>query len=140
MVEVHIQVLDETTKQSSDSVIALVLASLELYKKAHPDVHEAVFRADNAGYYHCEDTVLRLWIYCNAVDGMTILGIHFGEPGKGKSICDQYFAILKALVNRAIVTGIKADTPESFAKALCHGDGVANTIIRLGQKKPQWKG
>ena len=78
---------------------------------------------------------MRLWRHCKAVNGMTILGLHFGEPGKGKSICDQYFAILKALVNRAIVTGKKADTPESFAKALCYGEGVANTIIQLGQIK-----
>ena len=132
-VEVHVQVLDETTQQSSDSVFALVLASLELYKKAHPDVEEAIFKADNAGYYHCEETVVRLFSHRNAVDGIKILGLHFGEPGKGKSICDQYFAILKALVNRAIAAGKKANTAESFAIAMCHGDGVANTVILLGQ-------
>merc|ERR1712130_107383 len=77
-VEVHVQVLDETTQQSSDSVFALVLASLELYKKAHPDVEEAIFKADNAGYYHCEETVVRLFSHRNAVDGIKILGLHFG--------------------------------------------------------------
>ena len=82
-VEVHVQVLDETTLQSSDSVFALVLASLELYKKAHPEMEEAIFKADNAGYYHCEDTVRRLWSHHHAVNGMNILGLHFGEPGKG---------------------------------------------------------
>ena len=64
---------------------------------------------------------------------MTILGMHFGEPGKNKAICDQFFAVLKANVNRAIPAGYKADTPVSFAMALCYGDGVANTIIQLVQ-------
>ena len=57
VVDVHIQVLKESSKQSSDSVVALLLASLEVYKTAHPEIEEAIIKADNAGYYHCEETV-----------------------------------------------------------------------------------
>ena len=130
--EVHIQVLNNTTKQDSTSVVALVLASLKLFKVMHPEIEEAIFSADNAGYYHCEDTIKQLWSQRKSVPGMTLLGLHFSEPGKGKSVCDQYFAILKALVLRAICAGRAADTPRAFAEAMCYGEGVANTVIMLG--------
>ena len=98
----------------------------------HPEIDEAIFSADNAGCYHCEDTVRQLWSQRKSVPGMTLLGLHFGEPGKGKSICDQYFAILKALVARFICAGNCVDTPKKFAEAMCYGEGVANTVIMLG--------
>ena len=98
----------------------------------HPEVEEAIFSADNAGCYHCEDTVTQLWSQRKSIPGMTLLGLHFSEPGKGKSVCDQYFAIVKANVIRAVCAKNDADTPESFAKAMCYGEGVANTVIMLG--------
>jgi hypothetical protein len=131
-VEVHIQILKSDTKQDSAAVIALAIASLKEYKASHVDVEEVIFGADNAGCYHCEDTVVQLWRLKNAVEGMTILGIHFGEPGRGKMICDQYFAILKALVKRFRLANNDVDTPEKFAAAMSSDSGIANTIIQIG--------
>ena len=132
MVEVHIQILENDTLQDSDSVVALFLASLAQYKSAHMEVEEVIFSSDNAACYHCEDTVVRLWSQRKAIAGVTILALHFGEPGKGKYICDQYFAILKALMRRFRAAGNDVDTPRKFAESLGYDGGAANTIITLG--------
>ena len=55
----HIQVLNDTTLQDSSSVVAIVLASLKDYKRAHPEAEKVVLKADNAGCYHCTHTVLQ---------------------------------------------------------------------------------
>ena len=132
MVEVHIQILENDTLQDSDSVVALFLASLAQYKSAHMEVEEVIFSSDNAACYHCEDTVVRLWSQRKAIAGVTILGLHFGEPGKGKYICDQYFAILKALMRRFRAAGNDVDTPRKFAESLGYDGGAVNTVITLG--------
>ena len=96
------------------------------------EVEEVIFSSDNAACYHCEDTVIRLWSQRKAIAGVTILALHFGEPGKGKYICDQYFAILKALMRRFRAAGNDVDTPRKFAESLGYDGGAANTIITLG--------
>ena len=130
--EVHVQVLREETKQDSPAVVAMGLASLEQYKKAHPEIEEAIIDFDNACCYHCMETVLEFFRNHKTIDGLKILGLHFGEPGKGKCICDQYFAILKALVRRHMLAGNDVDSPEQFAHAMCSDNGVVNTIIQIG--------
>ena len=129
---VHIQILENDTLQDRDAVVALFLASLAQYKSAHMEVEEVIFSSDNAACYHCEDTVVRLWSQRKAIAGVTILGLHFGEPGKGKYICDQYFAILKALMRRFRAANNDVDTPRKFAQSLCSDGGAANTVIQLG--------
>ena len=131
-VEVHIQILKSDTKQDSAAVVALTLASLKQYKASNMEIEEIIYGADNAGCYHCEDTVVQLWRHRNSVEGVTILGLHFCEPGRGKCICDQYFAILKALVNRYRLAGNDVNSPEEFSEAMTYDGGIANTVIQIG--------
>ena len=46
---VHCAVLNDHSLQDSQSVLAILKSSLELYKKANPDVEEIYIRSDNAG-------------------------------------------------------------------------------------------
>ena len=92
----HVQVLNNTSLQDSNSVVAIVLKSLQDYKRAHPEVQKVILKADNAGCYHCVATVARLWSQRKSIEGLELIGIHFGEPGKGKSICDRHFAIIRS--------------------------------------------
>ena len=67
---------------------------------------------------------LRSWTICSAtgsevVPGLKILGIHFGEPGKGKGPCDKYFAIIRAHQRRCIKDQYDANTPKAFAENMC---------------------
>ena len=110
----------------------MAIASLRRYKKAHPEVEKAILSFDNAGCYHCLETVLQFFRNYQTIDGLTIIGLHFGEPGKGKCLCDQYFAILKALARRFGLAGNNIDSPDQFARAMCSDGGVANTIIQIG--------
>ena len=47
--DVHSAILNDKSLQDSETVLAQLKASLELYKKAHPEVTEVYIRADNAG-------------------------------------------------------------------------------------------
>lgn len=78
----HIQVLDQTSLQDSDTVVAIVIQSLIDFKKANPEVEEVILKSDNAGCYHSASTIIRLWAHRESIVGLKILGIHFGEPGK----------------------------------------------------------
>ena len=128
----HIQVVKNTTLQDSDTVIALVMASLRDFKEANMDVEEIILKADNAGCYHCWATILRLWALRKSVDGIKIAGIIFGQAGKGKDACDKYFVFLRALQRRCLKEKYDADTPENFAANMCRNGGIANTTIQLG--------
>ena len=77
----HVQVLNDTTLQDSNSVVAIVLKSLQDYKRARPEVQRVILKADNAGCYHCVATVARLWSQRKSIEGLELIGIHFGEPG-----------------------------------------------------------
>ena len=108
----HVQVLEGTSLQDSSSVVAIILASAKDYKRAHPEVEKLILKADNAGCYHCTATVARLWSQRKSIEGLQIVGIHFGEPGKGKSICDRHFAIIRLHVRRCVKEGHDANTPK----------------------------
>ena len=53
---VHTTVLDDKSLQDSQSVLAMLRASILLYKKAHPEVKELWIRSDNAG--ECESVII----------------------------------------------------------------------------------
>ena len=47
--DVHCSVLNDKSPQDTDTVLAMLVASLQIYKMAHPDVTEIYLRSDNAG-------------------------------------------------------------------------------------------
>ena len=131
--EYHSQVLENTSLQDSDTTIAILIASLKEFKKNNMDCEEVIIKVDNAGAYHCWATVVRLWAVSDGyIEGLRIIGIHFGEPGKGKDACDKFFAVIRAHQRRCIKEKWDADTPERFAANLCKNGGIANTTVQLG--------
>ena len=46
---VHCSVLNDKSPQDTNCVLAMLMASLELYKKSFPEVTEVYLRSDNAG-------------------------------------------------------------------------------------------
>ena len=124
--------LDQTSDQTSDTVVAVVYQSLVAFKRQNPEVEEVILKSDNAGCYHSVSTIMRLWALRNSVPGLKVLGIHFGEPRKGKGPCDKYFAIIRALQRRCIKDKFDANTPKTFAENMCCYGGLANTTIQLG--------
>ena len=129
----HVQVMDQTALQDTDTVVAIVMQSLVDFKKANPEVEEVILKSDNAGCYHCSNTIVRLWALRNSVPGLKVLGIHFGEPGKGKGPCDKYFAIIPAQQRRCIKDQYNADTPKDFAENMCRYGGIANKPFNWAQ-------
>ena len=131
--EYHSQVLENTSLQDSDTTIAILIASLKEFKKNNMDCEEVILKVDNAGAYHCWATVVRLWAVSDGyIEGLRIVGIHFGEPGKGKDACDKLFAVIRAHQRRCIKEKWDADTPERFAANMCKNGGIANTTVQLG--------
>ena len=50
--DIHCTILNDKSLQDSQSVLAMLKASLKLYKRAHPNVKEIFIRSDNAGNYY----------------------------------------------------------------------------------------
>ena len=86
----------------------------------------------NAGAYHCWATIVRLWALRDSIDGLKILGVHFGEAGKGKDLCDKLFSHVREHQRRCLLEKYDADTPERFATNICRNGGINNTTVLLG--------
>ena len=91
-----------------------------------------VFKCDNAGCYHCWATIVRLWALRDAVKGIKIVALHFGQAGKGKDKCDKYFSFVRAHQRKCVMDKYDASTPKEFADNLCRYGGIANTTIQFG--------
>ena len=82
-----------------------------------------------------EKTITELWSKRKAVRGLTIKGFKYSEAGKGKSVPDQYAAILKRKIHDSVVSGMDADTEENLAKCISSAEGVSNVRTFLGSVK-----
>ena len=73
----------ESGLQDSIAVVSMMEHVLKSLKTQHPELTDAYFRQDNAGCYHCANTILS----CNALSqktGIRIRQIDFSDPQGGE--------------------------------------------------------
>ena len=127
----------ESGLQDSIAVVSMMDHVLKSLKTQHPELTDAYFRQDNAGYYHCANTILS----CNALSqktGIRIRQVDFSDPQGGKGACDRKAAQVKSHVRRFIDEGNAVTTPYEFLEAiLSHGGigGVRVVVVRSGQER-----
>ena len=127
----------ESGLQDSTAVVSMMEHVLKSLKTQHPELTDAYFRQDNAGCYHCANTILS----CNALSqktGIRIRQVDFSDPQGGKGACDRKAAQVKSHVRRFIDEGNSVTTPDEFLEAiLSHGGigGLRVVVVRSGQER-----
>lgn len=94
---IHAVILDKNTCKDSDTVVALIMASLKIFQEARVDSGiadvskptEVWLKSDNAANYHSLKSIISTWSQRDSIPGLRICGWIFSEPGRGKSIPDQ---------------------------------------------------
>lgn len=127
----------ESGLQDSPAVVSIMQHILQSLKGQHPEITDVYFRQDNAGCYHCANTILS----CKEVSentGIQVRQVDFSDPQGGKGACDRKAAQIKSHVRRFIDEGNSVTTPQEFLEAIqSHGGiaGVRVTIVRGGQER-----
>ena len=127
----------ESGLQDSSTVVSVMEHVLKSLKEQHPEMIDVYFRQDNAGCYHCANTILS----CNALSektGIRIRQIDFSDPQGGKGACDRKAAQIKSHVRRFIDEGNSVTTPQEFLEAIeSHGGigGVRVVVVRAQKER-----
>jgi len=90
---------------------------LQTLKTEHPETVKAFSRHDNAGCYHCSNTVVALAYMEKEVD--------FSDPQGGKRAADRLAATCKCPIRIYINEGHNVSTAEEMKEALLsHGGSL----------------
>ena len=78
----------ESGLQDSHTVVTVMEHVLKTLKQEHSELTRAVYRQDNAGCYHCANTILASKILRERTN-MDLYRIDFSDPQGGKGLCDR---------------------------------------------------
>jgi len=127
--QAFVHVVDECT-QDSPCVVALIVHILRTIHHENPEITRAFYRQDNAGCYHCANTLLALPIISKTT-GIKIERADFSDPQGGKGPCDRMAATLKSHVRAYINEGHSVCSTQELKEALLSNGGVPGVRIAL---------
>lgn len=113
----------QSCSQDSTSVVLMMEHMLRTLESEHPEITKALYRQDNAGCYHCANTVLA----CASIEhssGIKIEHLDFSDPQGGKGVADRFAATCKRHISIYINEGHNVGTAEEMKKALLSHGGV----------------
>ncbi len=113
--------------QDSYAVISILKHMLQHFHKENPRINEGFIRSDNAGYYHCVDTITAL---CTDF-GVKIKRYDFSEAQSGKDICDRKTASMKSHINNYCHAGNNVEDAVQMMNALLSYGGVKGTSVSV---------
>jgi hypothetical protein len=116
--------------QDAPVVIRIVEHVLRTIKAENQHITAADLRQDNAGCYHCGDT-LTAYCYMKPKTGIRVVRVDFSDPQGGKAICDRKAATIKAHVRRYINEGPDVTTAREFKEAILSYGGVPGVRVAL---------
>lgn len=97
---------------------------LQTLKTEHPETVKAFSRHDNAGCYHCSNTVAAL-AYIEEEVGVRVARVDFSDPKGGKGTADRPAATCKCHIRIYINEGHNVSTAEEMKEALLsHGGSL----------------
>ena len=128
----------ESCSQDSSAVVVMMQHVLQTLKSQQPEIATAFFRQDNAGCYHCTNTILA----CPAIEqstGVKVAGLDFSDPQGGKGPCDRLAATCKSHIRIFINEGHDVTTAAQMEALLSHGgvSGVGVAVLPSIDEAPQ---
>ena len=105
---------------------------LQTLKTEHPEIVQACFRQDNAGCYHCSNTVMAL-AYLEKEVGIKVARVDFSDLQGGKGAADRLAATCKCHIRIYINEGHNVSTAEEMKKALLSHGGISGVRVAIVQ-------
>ena len=103
---------------------------LQTLKTEHPEIIQAFFRQDNAGCYHCSNTVSALACMEKKV-GIKVMRIDFSDLQGGKGAADRFAATCKCHIRIYINKGHNIITAEEMREALLSHGGISGVRVAV---------
>ena len=113
----------QSCNQDSTAVVLVMQHVLKTLKSEHLEVTTSFFRQDNAGCYHCANTVLA----CPLIEqstGIKMARLDFSDPQGGKGSADRLAATCKSHIRIYIDEGHNVTTAEEMKEALLSHGGI----------------
>ncbi|KAL9954429.1 hypothetical protein ACROYT_G041966 [Oculina patagonica] len=118
----------QSCSQDSVAVVLMIQHVLKTLKTECPDITMAYLRQDNAGCYHCANTV----VACPKMEqstGIKIAGLDFSDPQGGKGAADRLAATCKSHIRIYLNEGHDVTTAEEMKQALLSHGGVQGVRV-----------
>ena len=122
----------QSCAQGSHAVVLMMQYVLQTLKTEHPEIVQAFFRQDNAGCYHCSNTVLAL-AHMEKVVGIKVMRVDFSDPQGGKGSADRLAATCKCHIRIYINEGHNVTTALEMKEALLSHGGIAGVRVAVIQ-------
>ena len=126
----------QSCSQDSTSAVLIMQHVLKTLKTEHPEVTTAFFRQDNAGCYHCANTVLA----CPLIEqstGIKVARLDFSDPQGGKGPADRLAATCKSHIRIYINEGHNVTKAEEMQEALLSHGGVDGVRVAVLHTLPE---
>lgn len=120
----------QSCSQDSTAVILMMQHVLKTLKSEHPEITSAFFRQDNAGCYHCANTILSCPFIAES-SGIKVARLDFSDPQGGKGAADRLAATCKAHIRIYINEGHDVTTAEGMKEALLSHGGVSGVRVAV---------
>ena len=120
----------ESGLQDSHTVVTVTEHVLKTLKQEHSELTRAVYRQDNAGCYHCVNTILASKILRERTN-MVLYRIDFSDSQGGKGPCDRKAEQIKTHVKQYIDQSHSVTTPTDLKKALESDEGIASMRVTV---------
>ena len=120
----------QSCSQDSTAVILMMQHVLKTLKTEYPEINWAYLRQDNAGCYHCANTVLA----CQTMEqstGIKVARLDFSDPQGGKGAADRLAATCKCHIRIYLNEGHDVTTAEEMREALLSHGGVEGVRVAL---------
>ena len=120
----------QTCNQDSCVVLSIMKDVIGKLKSHLPQLKSVFYRQDNAGCYHCEDTILGA-SFASRFHGVSVKRMDFSDPQCGKGPCDKKAASLKSHMRVYLNQGSNIETSKEMVDASGHQGGVPGVDVTL---------
>ena len=120
----------------SSCVILIMQHVLQTLKAEHPAITTAFYRQDNAGCYHCANTIVACPLIGKST-GIHVSRLDFSDPQGGKGPADRLAATCKSHIRIYINEGHNVTKAEEMQEALLSHGGVSGVRVAVLHTVPE---
>lgn len=125
-----VHVFESATSQDSSAVLAILDDVFSQLKTVIPELQTIYIRNDNAGCYHCAQTLITAPQIAKR-HGLQISRIDFSEPQGGKGACDRKAATIKSHMAAYLNSGHDIETATQMKEAMESTGGVRGVSVKV---------
>lgn len=121
-----VHVFDSATTQDSSAVLGILDDVFIQLKIVTPELQTIHIRSDNAGCYHCAQTLITA-----KRRSLQISRIDFSESQAGKGACDRKAATIKSHMATHLNSGHYIETAAQMKEAIDSSGGVRGVSVKF---------